>query len=90
MHAAVRATLLALAVLVAQGGCSRGGSAGPETSGRRRQAVEQLRHFGLKKAEAECIADHLGPNVVVESTDLGALAAGQPYRDAAESCRGGR
>jgi len=89
MRAPVRATLLTLAVLGAQAGCGSVGSAGPESSGRRRQAVEELRRYGLDKATAECIADRLGPEVVVEATDLGALAAGRPYQDAAKACRAG-
>ena len=83
-----RAAALALAALVVAGtasSCSSGGS-DPEETGPTKQAVEQLRDYGLTAKQAACVVDEIGADTVVEATDLNALADSQQYRDAAKAC----
>ncbi len=78
------ATALACALgLVA---CGSDGGPDPEETGRRDRAVTVLRDYGLTKAQAECITDRLGAETVAEASDVGALAAGQPFQDAVKAC----
>lgn len=83
----LRATGLAAVLALAAAGCSSdGGGSDPATDGPRARAVEQLRDLGLTEEQAACVTDELGAETVVEATDLNALAQGQPYRDAADTC----
>jgi hypothetical protein len=51
-----------------------------------RQAIEQLRDFGLTEAQASCVVDRIGADTVDEAGDLTALAESEAYRAAAEAC----
>lgn len=83
---AVAATALAVVLgMVGLAGCG-GSDEDPSVAGARAQAVEKLRDYGLTDEQAECLADELGPESVVESTDLNALVDSQEYRDAADAC----
>jgi hypothetical protein len=83
---AVAASLAAAALAMAGlGGCGDSDES-PSSAGPRAQAVEKLVDYGLAEPDAACVADELGAEVVVEATDLNALAEGQPYRDAADRC----
>lgn len=70
-------------VLVA---CGSDGGPDADETGRRDRAVTVLRDYGLTEEQAECIADELGSETVVEAADVATLAAGRPYQDAAEAC----
>lgn len=84
-----RALLPAVAAL-ALGVTACGGSDGPsaEETARHRRAVTELRSFGLTEQQAECVADRLGAETVVEAPGMDVLAAGKPYQDAAKACIG--
>jgi hypothetical protein len=84
----VRAAALGIVLAVSLLGCSSGGSTDPNAAGRRTQAVEELQRSGLTKAQAGCMADRLGPEVVVDAPDMPTLAQGRPYQDAAKTCIG--
>lgn len=77
--------MVLLSLLVLLGACSKGGS-DPERTGPTKQAVEQLRDFGLTADQAACVVDKVGADTVVEATDLNAFADSQQYRDAAKAC----
>lgn len=84
------AILLVAALIVAGSGCSKSTGTDPAPPAARRQAVEKLHTYGLTNAQAGCVVDRLGTETVVEATDLDALAASDPYRQASKSCiRGG-
>lgn len=83
-----RAAALALAAVLSctfVASCSSSGS-DPEDTGPTKQAVEQLRDYGLTAEQASCVVDEVGADTVVEATDLNALADSQQYRDAAKAC----
>lgn len=83
---AVAATLLAVALgVLGLAGCGSDDE-DPAVEGPRAQAVEKLRDYGLTAEEADCVADELGAESVVEATDLTALVDSQEYRDAADAC----
>jgi hypothetical protein len=81
------ASILAV-VLVAGAAC---GSSGPDPAARAasRQAVERLRAYGLPAAEARCIVERVGAQVVNETAQLEAFVDSEQYQDAAEACRAG-
>ncbi len=89
MRHLLRPCLVVVAVAVGVAGCSSDGSDGPEVTGPRDRAVEQLRDYGLTAEQARCVTDELGADVIVEATDLNALAQGAPYQDAIEGCTDG-
>ncbi len=68
-----------------------GGSDGPdpEVTGARSRAVQVLRDYGLSKADAGCMVDRLGAEVVNEAPDITALTQGQAYQDASKACLDG-
>jgi hypothetical protein len=84
VRAAALMTVLAVGLL----GCSSSGTTDADTTGRRTQAIEELQRSGLTKTQAGCMADHLGPEVVVDAPDMPTLAQGRPYQDAAKACIG--
>lgn len=86
MRNLTRAGLLVAALAVATAACGSSGGSDPNTAGEQRQAVQKLHAYGLSTTEATCIVKAVGAETVVEAPDLGALTAGQPYRDAARSC----
>lgn len=81
--AAAVATALAL-TLTACGGssASRNDSPPGETARARKLLVD----IGIVPAEADCIIDELGADTIVEAPDLGVLADGGPYKEAAKKC----
>ena len=82
----VRVAALAMVLMVGLLACSSGGGGNPNTAGRRTQALEELQRSGLNKTQAQCMADRLGPEVVVDAPDMPTLAQGRPYQDAAKAC----
>ena len=87
MRNLVRVVLLAALISTAAAGCgSSSGGSDANTTGARTQAIQKLERSGLTKAQATCMADKLGPQTVVSVSDMSALAAGQPYQDAAKTC----
>ena len=84
---AVAATALVVVLgVLGLGGCGGGSDDDPSVTGPKAQAVEELQDYGLTEEQADCIADALGPQSVVEATDLNALVDSQEYRDAADAC----
>ena len=79
---------VALALVAVLAACGSGGSdpGDVDATGRRRQAVHELRDLGLTQDQASCMVDRLGADTVVEAADMATLAAGQPYQDAAKEC----
>lgn len=74
-----------MVLLVALASCSSDGD-DPERDGARTRAVATLADFGLPRSQAECVTDHLTPEVVVAAPEMDVLAAGQPYQEAIEQC----
>lgn len=85
MRNLTRVLLFAAACSLAVAACSSGGS-DPNSSGRTSQATEELRDYGLTKAQASCIVKALGADTVVEAADVATLVDGQAYKDAAKTC----
>ncbi len=81
-----RPALVALALAVALAGCGSSDTGDPERTGIRKRSVEALRSYGLTAEQAACLTDAMGPETVVEATDLTALTEGQAYRGAAKAC----
>jgi hypothetical protein len=90
MRTQIRAAALAAALLVGLAACGSSGPKGDaDTKGQRAQAIDELHRYGLTEDQAACMADRLGPATVVAASDMAALAAGQPYQDAAKECISG-
>src|SRR4051812_41628198 len=86
MRNPMRALALAVTLLVGVAACGSSSSSGDDAKGQRAQAIDELHRYGLTKDQAACVADELGPATVVAASDMAALAAGQPYQDAAKDC----
>ena len=90
MRTQMRALALAVPLLVGTVACGSSSPKGDaDTKGQRAQAIDELHRYGLTKDQAACMADKLGPATVVAASDMAALAAGQPYQDAAKGCISG-
>jgi len=80
------ASLVAASLVTVGASCAKSDGGDPESTGPRNQAVERLHDFGLTDAQADCIAQEVGADAVVEATDLNAFTESQQYRDAAKAC----
>lgn len=84
----VAVVLLAASLVTTAAACTKSDGSDPESTGPARQAVERLHDFGLTTDQARCLVDELGPDAVIEATDLNAFTDSQQYQDAAEACTG--
>ena len=80
------ACVISLALLVGLAGCGSPHAPSREVTGATARANRQLRDYGLTKAQAACMVDQVGAEVVNEATDLTALTQGGAYQDAAKEC----
>lgn len=86
MSALVPRAIAMLALTGALLGCGSDSTDDGDATGERTRAVTQLVDFGLPDAQAECVVDELGADVVVAAGDMDVLAGGQVYQDAVTSC----
>lgn len=86
MSAFVPRAIAMLALTVSLLACGSDSPDDGDATGERTRAVTQLVDFGLPQAQAECIVDELGADVVVATGDMDVLADGQVYQDAVASC----
>lgn len=86
MPAFVPRSIAVLTLAVTLLACGSDSAGDRDAAGERTRAVTQLVDFGLPEAQAECIVDELGAEVVVAAGDMDVLAGGQVYQDAVATC----